>query len=146
MPEIAAAIENAHCQQYQRDHSQRWNPPGSRGKLILIRSGCGHGLIAAGQVEFGEQILFVQAQVSGDGADESAAENAAGKLVPLFIFDGLEKLRADAGAASHFGQGHLAHFALALHLFAEITFGHVQEACTNYDSKVVATRRTKREV
>ena len=66
-----------------------------------------------GKVVFGEEIFFVEAEVAGDGADEAAVENAAGELVPIFVFESFEKAQADASGDNDFIGRDFAKFALA---------------------------------
>lgn len=55
---------------------------------------------------------------------EAPVEDAAGKLIPLFIFDGLEKTRGDARRGRNLIKRHAAHFSLALQIVAKSPFGH----------------------
>jgi len=57
---------------------------------------------ATRQVIFGEQAFFTEAQIASDGANEAAAEDAARQFRPIFIFQGLEKTRTDAGRLRDF--------------------------------------------
>ena len=42
-------------------------------------------------------LFVVQSEMLGIGANESLVEDAAGELVEMFFFDGLEHARADLG-------------------------------------------------
>ena len=53
-------------------------------------------LAQAGEI-VGDGFFVVQAEMLGVGANESFVEDAAGKLVEVFLFDGLEHARADLG-------------------------------------------------
>ena len=53
-------------------------------------------MIAMREVIFSEQILFVQAEIASDSAHKSAIEDAAWKLIPVFIFQGVQKTQTDA--------------------------------------------------
>src|ERR1700675_4762712 len=113
LPGIGAATEKYEGQQNKCKERQRRNPLGMRGELILVGGWCVGFLDTAGEIVFGEQILFVQAEVLGDGADESAGEAAAWELLPFLVFDGFEESRADAGTRGQLCQSHFAHIALA---------------------------------
>src|ERR1700688_3865216 len=113
LPGIGAATEKYEGQQNKCKEGQRRNPLGRRGELILVGGWCVGFLDTAGEIIFGEQVLFVQAEVLGDGTDESAGEAAARELLPFLVFDGLKESRTDAGAGGQLGQSYLAHIALA---------------------------------
>lgn len=53
-------------------------------------------LAQAGEVIV-DRFLGVEAEVLGVRADESAIEDAAGQLLEVFLFDGLQHARADLG-------------------------------------------------
>lgn len=44
-----------------------------------------------------DSILVVQAKMLGVGANKSLVENAAGKLIEVFFFDGAQHAHADLG-------------------------------------------------
>src|SRR6266446_3027341 len=67
------------------------DPPGWCRDATLRRKLRFGGLFTMRQVVFSEQVFLVKAQVLGDGAHEAAIENAARELVPVFIFQGLQK-------------------------------------------------------
>src|ERR1700688_4821228 len=117
LPGIGAATEKYEGQQNKCKEGQRRNPLGRRGELILVGGWCVGFLDTAGEIVFGEQILFVQAEVLGDGADESAGETAAGELVPLLVFNGIKESGTDAGAGGQLSESDFAHFALAFQMF-----------------------------
>lgn len=52
------------------------------------------GLAQAGEI-VGDGFFVVEAEMLGVGANESFIEDAAGKLVEVFFFDGLEHASAD---------------------------------------------------
>src|ERR1700675_528737 len=108
----------------QRQHSHNRNPNRWAGKLVLVRLRNGHARLAMSEVVFGEQIFFIEAQKSRDGAYKSAVENAAGGFVPLFVFEGFQEARTDARGRSHFLQRNFAHLALALQAFTKSSTGH----------------------
>ena len=53
-------------------------------------------LAQAGEV-VGDGLFVVESEMLGVGANESLVEDAAGKQVEVFFFDGLEHARADLG-------------------------------------------------
>jgi hypothetical protein len=76
------------------------------------------------KVILSEESLFIETEVTGDGANETAIEDAAGELSPVFVFEGFEEPGSDAGALGDFLQCDLAELALALETFPEISLGH----------------------
>src|SRR5580700_10548002 len=108
----------------QREHGQNRNPNRRAGELVLVGLRSGHARLAMSEVIFGEQVFFIEAQKTRDGAYKSAVENAAGEFVPLFVFEGFQEARTDARGRSHFLQGNFAHLALALQAFAKSSTGH----------------------
>src|ERR1700726_4259736 len=108
LPSVRRSTEESIGHQYEGEQGQSWNPPGRRGEVVLVSSSCVGFLNAAGQIVFGEQILFVQAEVLCDGADESAGETAAGELVPLLVFNGIKESGTDAGAGGQLSESDFA--------------------------------------
>jgi hypothetical protein len=45
---------------------------------------------------FGDEAIFIQAEVARDGANKSAIEDPAGQLLPLFVFECFEEARRNA--------------------------------------------------
>ena len=43
------------------------------------------------KVILSEESLFIETEVTGDGANETAIEDAAGELSPVFVFEGFEE-------------------------------------------------------
>src|SRR5580700_11746117 len=125
-PPPAVDSTSNECAEYgkQSEHSQNRNPNRRAGKLVLVRLRNGHARFAMSEVIFGEQIFFIEAQKTRDGAYKSAVENAAGEFVPLFVFEGFQEARTDARGRSHFLQRNFAHLALALQAFAKSSTGH----------------------
>src|ERR1700722_15163171 len=80
----------------QQKHNHNRNPNRRAGKLVLVSLRSGYARLAMSEVIFGEQIFFIEAQKTRDGAYKSAVENAAGKFVPLFVFEGFQEARTDA--------------------------------------------------
>jgi len=76
------------------------------------------------KVILSEESLFIETEVTGDGANETAIEDAAGELSPVFVFEGFEEPGSDAGGLRDFFQCDLAELALALETFSEVSLGH----------------------
>src|SRR5580704_10798176 len=125
-PPPAVDSTSNECAEYgkQSEHSQNRNPNRWAGKLVLVRLRNGHARFAMSEVIFGEQIFFIEAQKTRDGADKSAVENAAREFIPLFVFEGFKEARTNARGRSHFLQRNFAHLALALQAFAKSSAGH----------------------
>jgi hypothetical protein len=51
--------------------------------------------LAQGSQIVGYGLFFVEANLAGVGADKAFVENAAGKLVKMFVFDGTQHARTD---------------------------------------------------
>src|SRR5713226_8908932 len=107
-------------------------------------------MFRAGHVVLAEQRLFIQAQIARDGAHESVAEDSAGQLRPIFIFQRFHKTLADACGLGEFVHGNFAQFALALQAFTKISPGHEPEPVLDNPSATAkrsftgATAREKR--
>src|SRR5579863_6111480 len=67
----------------------------------------------------GDGFLFVEADVAGVGADESFIEDAAGKLVEVFFFEGAEHAGADFCGVGNGIEFDAALFALFAKFFPE---------------------------
>ena len=65
------------------------------------------------QIVLAQKRFFVEAEIVGDGANESAIEDATGKLVPIFVFERFQKTGADARCLSDFLQRDFAQFPFA---------------------------------
>ena len=65
-----------------------------RSRAIPAAVGIDLCLAQAGQVVV-DRFFGIEAEVLGVGADESAVEDAAGELVEMLLFDGLQHARAD---------------------------------------------------
>jgi len=118
------AAENKAGEQEQNYEDSGDRKPSRWRRNALFRFGCGDCTLATRQVIFGEQAFFAEAQVASDGANEAAAEDAAWQFRPIFIFQGVEKTRADAGRLRDFIERDLAQFPFALEAFAKRTFRH----------------------
>ena len=116
-----------------------YGDPSGRGRDAIFKGAWSFGgFVAVGEVIFGEEIFFVEAEVAGDGADEAAVENAARQLVPIFIFEGFEKAQADAGSDNDFVGRDFAQFAFALETFSEVSPGHGSNPVRQTGEKVSA--------
>jgi hypothetical protein len=51
--------------------------------------------LAQGGEIIGYGFFFVEADLAGVGADEALVEDAAGKLIKVFVFDGAQHARTD---------------------------------------------------
>ncbi len=71
--------------------------------------------LAQGSEIVGDGFLFVESDLAGVGADETLVEDAAGKLVKVFVLEGAQHARADFGSA---GDG-VERDAALLALFAK---------------------------
>ncbi len=97
------------------------------GTLLSQSDGAGLGRVGQGLLlfapgshhEVGHRLVFVDAQIMGVSADKAFVEDAAGKLVELFLFQGLQAAAGDLGGLGDFLQRDAAHLTLALQAFAE---------------------------
>src|SRR5271155_51657 len=80
--------------------------------------------VAAGQIVFAEQALFVQTEIAGNGAHKAATEYSARQLLPILVLQRLQKALADARRFGQFVQRNLAHFPFALQALSETTLSH----------------------
>src|SRR6266404_580155 len=68
------------------------------------------------------------------------AEDSAGQLRPIFIFQGFDKTRADTRGLGQFVHGDFAQLALALQAFTKISPGHEPEPVL--DNPVATAKRS----
>src|SRR5438045_3729989 len=126
-PDISSAQNQRQndCKHYQQYGCG--NPFRSSGDAVFrsLRGWCQN--FAARQIVFGEQIFFAQTQVARDGAHETAAKNAAGKLFPVLVFECFEEFRSDARGGTKFIDGHFPQLAFALQALPKRTLGHFVE-------------------
>ncbi len=99
-------------------------------------------MLRAGHVVLAEQRLFIQPQIARDGAHKPVAEDAAGQLRPIFIFQRFHKTLADARGLGEFVHGNLAQLALALQAFTKISPGHEPEPVL--DNPIATAKRFAR--
>jgi len=76
------------------------------------------GAVQRGEI-VGDGLLFVEADVAGVGADESFIEDAAGKLIEVFFFEGAEHAGADFCGVGNGVEFDAALFALFTKFFPE---------------------------
>src|SRR5713226_3497701 len=127
VPAVAAGIEKSGDQEKDDENGQNGKPLRQRWNAFLgfgRSRGC---LSGAGQIVFAEECFFIEAQITRDGAHKTVAEDAAGQLGPIFIFEGLHKTGADARGLGEFVHGNFAQLALALQPFTKISPGHEPE-------------------
>ncbi len=88
------------------------------------------GSVICFQGVFADEIFFVESKEARDGANKSAAKNAAGQFFPVAALESFEKGNADARGGGDFLQRDAAQFALAPEMVAEIGSGHGKRAAT----------------
>lgn len=123
---LPPAVNATGDQDHEKHKSGDGEGPERQARNPGLRNGQGRrgSLLDASEIVFGEQGLFVEAEITRDRADESMAEDAPGQLVPILIFERGEIAAGDARGLADFFEGDLAQFALALQSFAESAFGH----------------------
>ncbi len=82
------------------------------------------GVRVVREIVLGEESFFVETEITGNGADEAAIEDTAGKLVPVFIFERFEKAGANARRQGNFVQRYFAQLPFAFEAFSEDSPGH----------------------
>jgi len=95
-----------------------------QGELVFGRErlGAGRGII-------GDRLVFVNAQKAGVSAHEALIEDAAGKRVKVFLFQGLQMAARDLGGFRDFGQGNTPHLPFAPQPFAKCAYGQAYRPC-----------------
>lgn len=83
-------------------------------------------LAQAGEV-VGDGVFRIQAKMLGVSADESLVEYAAGKLIEVFFFDGLQHARADLGDVGNVIVREFFFLACLAEFVAE--FSHLSSLC-----------------
>src|SRR5215471_3204596 len=128
VPQAVDAADHQSDEKNEEGHTKRRRyPAGGSGNACCRWLLARRNLLAISNVVFGEESLFVEAEVTSDGTNEAAVENATGELRPLFVFEGFEEVRSDAGGSRDFFERDLAKLAFTLETFSEISLGH---ACT----------------
>jgi len=84
--------------------------------------------LAQGGEIVGNGFFFVEADVAGVGPDEPFVENAAGKLVEVFVFDGAEHAGADFRGGGDGVEREAAMLALFAKFFSEGTHPKLRRA------------------
>jgi hypothetical protein len=99
----------------------------------IWRDGLGLNLaLAQGGEIIGYGFFFVEADLAGVGADETLIEDAAGKLVKVFFFDGAEHAGADFGGVGDSVEGDATLLALFAKFFSERTHGGLRRAGSSF--------------
>ena len=80
-----------------------------------------------GKIIFRNQTIFVEPEILGNRADETAIEDPAGKLVPLVVFQGFEEFALNASGGGDLFEGNAAQLAFSFQTFAEECGGHSEE-------------------
>ncbi len=106
------------CDEQQQQDYHRSADPGDPGLVrdYRWRAACPdrHALaVTDSQGIFGDDIFFIEAQVTGHGSHKSAVKDSAGKLLPLFAFDGLQEARGNARGGGYLLESDAAHFPFA---------------------------------
>src|SRR5712692_10742545 len=123
-PRMSGSIEKSNDQKkYDEDGDSR-KPLRWRRDALLKFSRHGGRFFGAGQVVLAEERFFIKAQIARDGAHKAVAKDAAGELVPIFIFEGPDEAGADARGLGELVHGDLAQFPFALQTLAKISPGH----------------------
>src|SRR5258708_2960759 len=126
-PAVAAAVKKAGAQKKQEENGQNGKPLRRRWNALLGFGRMRGQMFGAGEIVLAEESFFIEAQVGGDGTHEPVAEDGAGQLGPIFIFQGLDETGADARGLGEFVHGNFAQLALALQAFTKISPGHEPE-------------------
>src|SRR5271166_184138 len=82
----------------------------------------------------GYRFLLVEPDVAGVGAYETFIENAAGKLVEVFLLEGAQHAGADFCAVGDGVEGNALLFALLAKFFSERTQGRLRRAGVRFPS------------
>ena len=82
-------------QNHQNNHHGNSCPHSLR-FIGRVRYDAGIGAAPGLQGVFGDQAIFVEAQIPCDRANKSAIEDSARQLFPLFAFEGFEEARRNA--------------------------------------------------
>jgi hypothetical protein len=78
---------------------------------------------AQGGEIIGDGFFFVESDLAGVGADEAFVEDAAGKLVEVFVFEGAQHAGADFGGVGDSVEREAALLALLAKFFSERSHG-----------------------
>jgi hypothetical protein len=83
--------------------------------------------LAQGGEIFGYGFLFVESDLAGIGAYESFVEDAAGKLVEVFVLESTQHTGADFGGAGDGVERDAALLTLLAKFFSERSHGRLRE-------------------
>ena len=123
-PSILAAKKKAGEYGAYGQDRKNGNPDWRGGNAILGLVGGAAGNVPAGHVIFAEQRLFIQPEITGNGADKAATENSTGKFAPVFVFQSFEKSLRNSCGLGELIQRNFAHLALALQSLPKTALGH----------------------
>src|SRR5580700_10669899 len=100
------------------------------GKIAEVRrKGMRLKLVLAHGVEIGSYgFFFVESDLTGVGAHETFVEDAAGKLVEMFLFEGAQHAGADFGGAGDGIEPDALLLALLAKFFSERSQGRLRRA------------------
>ncbi len=101
-PGVAARVNESRKNAEKYQDAKDGNPLGRPGDGIFVGDRGFNFLFTVSEIIFGEKAFLVEAEVAGDGADKTAIEYAAGKLAPIFVFEGFEETSTDSRGGSNF--------------------------------------------
>src|SRR6267142_6146065 len=142
-PAVPAGVEKSNHNQKDDENRCHGKPFRRRWDSLFRFGGLDQRLAAARHVVFAEERFFIEAEVTCDGAHKSVAEDAAGKLFPVFIFESQQEAGADPCGFGELFHRNFAHLALALQAFAKISLGHEREPVLD-DPSATVKRLTRR--
>jgi len=123
-PRIDCADRHTNQHNEQAEGHEDRKPSGRGRDAFFLMFGDWWKLLGVCEVVLGEKSFFIEPEIAGNGTNEAAVENAAGKFVPILVFEGLKETGANASGGCNFLQRHLAQFPLSFQAFPEISLGH----------------------
>jgi len=105
-------------------------------------------LTQSGEI-IGDRFFFVEADLAGVGAYESFIEDAAGKLVEVFLFESTQHANADFGGVGDGIESEAALLALLAKFFSEGSQGWLRQAgfaCVGNNDRRRRVRTPQRSV
>ena len=97
-----------------------------------------HLTFAQGEEVVGESLFFVEANLASVGAHETFIEDAAGKLVEVFVLEGAQHAGTDFGGVGDGIEGEAALLALFAKFFSKGSQGWLQRAEECFRSKLTS--------